>query len=66
MPKGPFIPECCPKCKQNLVGEEIPVEWRGALGNQVHFSNVEPIYSLESESLAALRCPGCRHEWKAT
>lgn len=58
-----MIPEHCPSCDADLVGDPIPEDKRELYGNAKNFSRVIGIYDLEVDRTIRYQCPDCKHEW---
>jgi hypothetical protein len=58
------IPEECPKCRANLIGDPIPEEDREVFGGSTHFIRT---IGLEDpaiyDGVYAWKCPDCGYEW---
>ena len=56
------IPDFCPHCKANLIGNEIPKKDQHLFG-ATHFSRKIGIYDMERDRTVRWQCPDCHQEW---
>ena len=58
-----MIPDNCPKCHTNLIGDPIPVEDQEVFGGHTHFSRVIGIYDRDRDETVYYKCPDCGYQW---
>jgi len=57
-----MIPDNCPKCHTNLIGDPIPEQDQHLFGCD-HFSRVIGIYDRDRDETVYYKCPDCGYQW---
>lgn len=59
-----MIPDQCPHCKADLVGEPIPLPLLHNYGGSTHYMRTIAIYDRDRDRTVAWKCPDCGYEWE--